>query len=407
MSKKTASSQLFTLQKKIWAVIISIILLCSNYTICNTSFPLPNEMVVLRNMDIINELCGWKEDSIPDNIMLINVSYDKELVDFVKQKEDTVGKTPIIDRHKLFEFLKNAKEANTYKYIFLDVNFEKGYISKSDSALFNLIAEMDRIVIPRHEGKYLQDDRLYSKAANSDYTVTKEETNFVRFQFIHDSIKSIPLKMYNDINKKDIHKWGPFYFSGNWLCRNGITLKLPFTTKMFIPNLGKDILENGNNEDFNGKIVIIGDFENDMHDTYKGKQPGAIIIMNAYYALVQGDHILFGKYGLTLLFYVFIALLYFFLAILYLNGKSLSSLFENAWIKVFVSIVSINILFWIIAGFAYFLGVVYNLWIPTVVFSILDFIVNTYKNYRDEKNNKCNAVAVSANSDCECSGSKE
>ena len=424
MGKEQKVSTLFKPSRCIWAVIISIIVLSLNYFICNTSFPLPDEMKIMRNWDIIKEFCGERKGYFPDDISLINVAYDKELIVFkdkeikdkeIKDKEirdDTLGETAITNRRKLLEFLNIAKEANNYKYIFLDVNFEEGYISESDSALFKTIIEMDRIVIPRHEGQKLQDDRLYAKAAISDYTVTREENNFSRFQFIHNGMESVPLKMYEDIYNKGIHKFGPLYFSNNWLCRNGITLKLPFTISedytqknIILPNLGENTLKYGSvADDIEGKIVIIGDFENDMHDTYIGKQPGAIIILNAFHALVQGDHILLGEHGLTLLFYIFTAFLYFFLAVMYLNGKSLSSLFENPWIKVFVSILSINLLFLIIASIAYLspLDIVYNVWIPTVVFSILDFIVNTYNNYRNEKNKNRTNNANAATDGTKC-----
>lgn len=393
---------LFTPRTCIMAAFISFLVLLSNYTICNTSFPLPGEMKILRNWDIAKEILGQNNDSIPNNIVLINTSYDKELVDFrdtatcdiLGAEPDTLGVVPITNRQKLLEFLTLARKANNYTYIFLDVHFEKGFVSKSDSALFNTIYEMDRIVIPTHEGKKLQDSRLYAKAAIADYTVTKEETTFSRFQFIHEGKKSVPLKMYEDIYNKDIHKFGIFYSCSNWLCRNGITLKLPFTNKdegaLYIPNLGEDILKQGfTPDDIRDKIVIIGDFKGkeDMHDTYLGMQAGGIIILNAFYALVQGDHILLGKFGLTLFFYLFTAILYFFLAVMYLKGKSLSSLFTNPWIKVLVSIISVNFLFLVIASIAYIspLDIVYNIWIPTAIFSVLDFIVNTINNYKDEK----------------------
>ena len=413
MDKGQGFFLLFTPKRCILAVLISIFVLFTNYTICNTSFPLPGEMTILRNWDIIKEFCGKRKGDYPDNISLINVAYDKELVVLEnKETHDTLGETAITNRRKLLEFLNIAKEANNYKYIFLDVNFEKGYISESDSALFKTIIEMDRIVIPKHEGQKLQDDRLYAKAAISDYTVTREENNFCRFQFIHNGGESVPLKMYEDIYNKGIHKSGPLYFSNNWLCRNGITLKLPFTIpedysqkSISLPNLGENTLKYGSADDIEDKIIIIGDFENDMHDTYVGKQPGAIIILNAFHALVQGDHILLGEHGLTLIFYIFTAFLYFFLAVMYLNGKSLSSLFENPWIKVLVSILSINLLFLIIASIAYFspLDIVYNVWIPTVVFSILDFIVNTYNNFRNEKtkNRTNNANAATDGTKCD------
>ena len=68
----------------------------------------------------------------------------------VEYEEDgmPVGNMVITDREKLLKLLTIAKAANNYRYIFMDVNFEEGINSPSDSALFQTIKSMDRIVIP-------------------------------------------------------------------------------------------------------------------------------------------------------------------------------------------------------------------------------------------------------------------
>lgn len=405
---------LFTPLKTAWAIAISLGISVCNYLVCNTSIPLPDEMTILKKWDELKAVSGWKRDSVPDEVMLINVAYDKQLIDY-SENEIPLGQTVITDRRKILKFLSFAKKADNYKYIFLDVFFEKGYISEADSELFKTISEMDRIVIPVHEGKELQDNRLYEKAANSDYTVTLDETTFSRFQFIHQGVKSVPLKMYEDITGATISQFGPLYFSNGWFCRNGITLKMPIriSDRNFIDEakssynvymLGTDVLDMDSvvpvANQINNKIVIIGDFLNDLHDTYTGKQPGSLICLNAYYSLIRGDHSLWGNCGLSFLFYLMMAFLYFILAIFFLNGMSFSSLIHNAWMKVVASVFSVTIIFWIIATIVYIspLGIIYNVWVPSGAFSILDFILSTYNNNKNEKSNITAPAAIVDNS---------
>lgn len=412
---------------------ISILLLLICYFVDNTSFPLPDEIKILQGWDQLKSIRGVNRDSVPDEVMLVDVAYDKQLVDYEKENVYTkqpefVGQYVITDRQKLLDFLKIAAEADNYKYIFLDVIFEKGIRSEQDSALFHQIAGMKRIVIPIHENKALEDSILYPMSANADYTVTGVETNFAHYQYIHDGVKSVPLKMYEDICGKTIHQWGPFFYCDDFpfLCRNGITLKMPIKVKKGqmnegekvrynILNLGSDLLDMNDiepiAEDIAGKIVVIGDFLTDIHDTYVGLQPGSIICMNAYYALANGDHTLRGKLFSTFFFYIFIAFFYFGLSLCYIDGHSLSAITNNPWMKVILSFVGTSGLFWIISTAAYIspAEIVYRIFIPSVFFTALDFFCNIrtcYITNKKDKNEKTKTIAtlVAADSHSESSG---
>ena len=406
---------MFTRNKVIISIVISILTLLISYVLGNTSIPFPDEMGVLQGWEKFKEWNGWEKDSIPDEVMLVNVAYDKQLVDY-SVNNIPIGQYAITDRRKLYDFLYKAHQADNYKYIMLDVFFEKGVESPQDSALFHLIANMDRMVIPVHEDLLLQDSILYAKAANADYTITWEENDFARFQFIHDGVKSMPLRMYEDICGKAINKWWFLYLSNNWFCWNGITLKMPIrmngeTTingdlQMFNSlNLGADLLAMDSispiSEEIKDKIVVIGNFKDDVHDTYVGSQPGSVICLNAYYALQRGDHLIWGRYGSTLLFFILMAFVYFGLSIACVNGISLSSMTNNPWLKLILSFASINLCIWGIAILAYItpLDLVYNVWVPISVFTLLDFIMNIYSSYNTKKNEKNNIPVSDGDAD--------
>lgn len=389
--------------KVAFSVILSILITLANYIAGNTSIPFPDEMKVLQGWDQFKKWRNTTKDSIPDEVMLIDVSYDKQLADYIIN-DIPVGQYAITDRQKLLDFLTAAQQADNYRYIMLDVIFEQGISSPQDSALFQLIASMKRIVIPVHQDTPLQDSILYCKAANADYTVTWEESNFARFQFIHDGLPSMPLQMYQDLSGDYIRQCSFFFFNQGWLCRNGITLKMPIRLsayteegdkqKINVFHLGCDVLALDSIapicDEIKDKIVVIGNFNEDVHDTYAGLMPGSIICLNAYYALLHGDHILLGRYGGVLLFYLFMLVLYFFISMAYLNGTSLSTKIQNPWLKLLLSLISINVLFWIIAILAYILplDLIYNVWIPIGTFTLLDFFANIFSNNKNQTHEK-------------------
>ncbi len=404
-----------TKKKVILSLLLSLFVLLANYIAGNTSFPLPEEMKILKRWDKFLQWNGWIQDSIPNEVLLVNVTYDKQLVDY-KVFDMPVGKYAITDRQKLHDFLTIAKHANNYKYIMLDIIFEKGISSPQDSALFHLIASMDRITIPVHEDIPLQDSILYKKAANSDYTTFWDETEFSRFQYIHDDIHSIPLRMYEDICGKTITQWGLFYFSNGWFCRNGITLQMPIRFSNDIVsdgdklicntlNLGADLLDNDSissiANEINNRIVVIGDFINDQHDTYIGRQPGSIICLNAYYALQRGDHSLFGPHGGVCVFFIIIGCLYFIMGLCYLNNFKPSTYIDKKWVRLVLSPVSLGVIFGTIALIAYRpFGIIYNVWIPIGIFSVIDFITNTYTTFRKHYEKKESISINTINGSC-------
>lgn len=404
-------------QKATWrnvvgAAIASVTILLLSYAICNTSIPLPDEMKVLQSWDTFKSINGFNKDSIPDDVLLVNVTYDKQLVDYARDGIP-LGQYAITDRKKLLDFLRAAQAADDYKYILLDVIFEKGIESPFDSALFHQIASMQRIVIPVHRDVLLQDTVLYQKAACADYTVTWKDTNFARFKYRWDDLPSIPLRMYQDLDGKTISKHGFLYTSNGWLCQNGLTLQFPiritgdmdvggYTMMKFnVLQLGADLMALDSiapiANEIKDKIVVIGDFYTDIHDTYVGPQAGSIICLNAYYALQRGEHILFGKFGLRLIFYILVAFVYFIMALCYLTGVSLSSFTELLWLKSVISFGGIGLLYWIVAILGYiFFDTVYNLWIPITFFSVLSVTINVYSRIKELKHEKIKTDSVSA-----------
>ena len=375
--------------KLVSSALISLGIIISSYIIGNSDFPLPDEMKVLRTLDNYKKFSGTFEDNVPDSILLVNVCYDKLLVDY-SVHDIPVGQYVITDREKLLRFLTAAYEANNYRYIMMDVFFEHNIVSEYDSALFALICKMDRIVIANHTDSYLSDSLLKHKSAYADYTVTWKVTKFSHFQFMREGNEpTMPLRIYEDLTGKTISQWGPLYFSDGKLCKNAVTLKLPIRVSedynLEAPNilekryefLGADILAHDSiypiSMQLQDKLVIIGDFMTDVHDTYLGPQPGSLICVNAYNALQQGDH--YYNWGWAfILFLLYVVIVYFLM-----SRISLLKFLPNVYLRMLFAFFSVPTILLVVALIAYLTtGYVFNMYIPSFMYWLYQIIKNLY-----------------------------
>ena len=371
------------------SVLTSTIIIIFTYVMGNSGYPLPGETGALKQITDYKKFLGMQIGNVPDSILFINVCYDKALVPY-EENEVPVGNTIITDREKLLQFLTKAKEANNYRYIFMDVFFEEGMETEYDSALFNTIISMDRIVIPKHKGVNMCDSILYQKASNADYATTWQALTFSRYQYIHDEDESVALKIYQDRFGSDIKKhWGGLWYTDNGrLCQNSATLLLPIRIMGSLLDeegqvrernyiyLSADLLDLDEvmpvSEQIDDKLIVIGDFKSDVHSTFLGPQPGSSILFNGYIALSQGAHLVNWLYmGILFVIYIIIGLFY-------LSGHSFSSMCANPWLSIVLSFLSTATVFLIIALIASWYDIAFNMWVPTTVYSLYDTFMQKY-----------------------------
>lgn len=388
-------SNTFTL---LWSVVsaTAVFLLC--YFIDNLPYSFVGDATIGQHIEQVKQYFGTDTDSVPSDILLINIAYDRELVDVVDEFGFHKGNIDITDRAKLLEILKRLKKTD-YKYILLDVAFASGYETSTDSALFSLIASMDNILIPKSENISLSDNKLYDKARYSDYSTHIAEYNFVKYEFLRNQEITAPYQLYLDIYHNEIKKWGPFYFFNGKLANKSVVLRHPIklwnkysingesknlgASKYF--NLGSDILELDLDisEIANKKIVIIGDFtENDIHDTYMGKISGPAIIINAFYAL-KNDNL-----SLPYWYILFIIVLYTIISFCIIKRISFFSKFpirkkiKSKTINFLISSLSITTLLTCNAVLIYiFFDLECNILIPSIYFSALLAFIK-FKHYQ-------------------------
>lgn len=384
-------------QRKLIAlsVLTSTVIIIFTYVMGNIGYPLPGETGALKQITDYKRFLGMQIDNVPDSILLINICYDKALVPY-QENGIPVGKTVITDREKLLQFLTKAKKANNYRYIFLDIFFEEGMNTAYDSALFHAIASMDRIVIPKHDEANLCDSILNPKAANADYATTWQVLTFSRYQYLHNNEASVALRMYQDRFGTDIKRhWGGLWYTDNGrLCQNSSTLLLPVrVTGSLLDDEGQvrernyihlsaDLLDLDRvipiSEQIDDKLIVIGDFKNDIHTTFLGAQPGSSILLNGYLSLSQGAHLVNWLF-MSLLFVIYIVI-----GLFYLSGHSFSSLVMNPWISILLSFLSTATVFLIIALVASWYDLAFNMWVPTTIYSLYDTFMQKYNIYKNK-----------------------
>lgn len=289
-----------------------------------------------------------KTQTFDTNVCFVNVSHDRQLVD-VNPDDHDAGNTDIADRGKLLQFLRKIKEENVrYEGIILDIRFEKKLKSVYDDSLFSQIVRMRNIVVADHRpedpGEPLVDPVLQPKLGMSDYKSVGNVSNFSRYSFLQGKKPSIALKMYDEHNGQPTsvkRLWRlPVYFSKGHLCVNSPMLFISGTVYSvenlpapeddndmtvfdymaeypYYEDLGADFLNMDERDwkaDLDGKYIVIADFENDVHDTYVGKVPGAYIIWMAYKHLQGRHHILSWLYiFLTIIGYMLVFYFQFFI----------------------------------------------------------------------------------------------
>lgn len=284
------------------SVINTVVLLFGTYLLNNLTRFTGEDIEQYALVEWVKDKLGMSGE--PGELPLyVNVAYDKQLVDVYDDDSLLLGNRDITDRSKLLGLLRQLAETNDYRYIFLDVRFERGYASENDSALFRQIREMPRMVVVRHEDMEMQDSSIIGKTGLNEYYSTITSTNFVRYPYLIGDSATIPLMAYRSIDGGDITRYlGCVYTDQGRLCHRSLFLHFPIREyteydddgEKIYYNLGADSLfvpAGYVTELARDKVVVIGNMVDDVHDTHIGLQPGPVITYLAYDALTKGEHL--------------------------------------------------------------------------------------------------------------------
>lgn len=389
------------------AAAVAVMLLCLSYLFNSLPYSFGGDVSAQVWTERIGFIFNGRRNHLPDSIALVNVAYDKTLVDYDGRLYNTIpgdnrrapsGRIALTDRRKLLDFLKAAKDGG-YKYIMLDVRFDDDIESDSVSlALFDLIGSMDRIAFAVHEGSDPVADVPADKAAFGDYNITAFESNAVKYPIVHGDRPSMASAMYSALNGGRISTFGPLTFDGSALCMRSLFLDYPVRvfdraveTDGLMPadyyylNLGVDLLADPDSVDrireyVADRIVVIGDFDNDVHDTSIGQLAGSLINLNAYISLSQGRHKISWLY--TALLFV----IYFVIALSLIKHQSPIDMIpalrrrKSTALRFLFSLVGFSVVLSLLSLLIYLTaGIIYSIVMPSLYFSLISLWIEKRK----------------------------
>ncbi|MDR1225237.1 MAG: hypothetical protein LBL07_20505 [Tannerella sp.] len=283
--------------KWIASFVHSALLMVTCYALWNNPYTFSGEASLIQWLNVGNSLLAG--DDLPKDLLLVNIAYDREFVDFYDEKGLPCGQIDITDRSKLTELFRYVDQAHNHKYIICDVYFDASLQTPSDDSLYALIGRIPRLVVPKHEGEVIS-EQIAHKAACSDYKTNIIENNLLKYQYLQHGEKSIPVYMWSELTGGIFEKTFFGYRMNGKVATNSIILN--FQTQLRSTyngndeknylNLGADLLEAlqivGPEALFADKTILIGDFcEHDIHSSVVGNIPGILINYNACLMLEQ------------------------------------------------------------------------------------------------------------------------
>lgn len=255
----------------------------------------------------------------PDDIIFLDVTEDKTVVTDIS----TGRRTYITDRHLLDSALQLLKANNSYQYILCDLGFEVPL--PDDSLTLGRFRYIPRI------GFALNPDALPDDP-EKHYQLPGGTTSLIKFsnwwEFTGDVSKvrlassqqgkSLPLVMAEAIYDREYQSRRLFLRetrSGS-ISFKSINIEPHIRPYQLLNNDGTsriwsltDLLTSmrySSNETIDtllrNKIIVIGDYSQDIYTTVYGDMPGALILLNCFISIAEGENILTTWWLLLLLF---------------------------------------------------------------------------------------------------------
>jgi hypothetical protein len=379
----------------------SFFLLFMGYLWLGTSYTFEDEALLIKLTTFLKkELLGNDPKPSPDKVIFINTAASKIPV---YTREDALSLQPsvelITDREKLARFLELLVPIkDSINLIVVDILFDlpdggDSILQQRFRELGNKILgvstmpEVDSIVPPIFPIPY----------ALSTYRSSAEM--YFKYPVAYKGNKTVPTVMYEKNTGSEIVKKGLFFRD-----HNKYILKSPITNIKVSPDdfkLSNDLHKKSftvhhmetlttmgpymDREDFrkmfSGKMIMIGDFSSDIHETVIGAMPGVLVLYNAYLTLLDGDNVM--KLGWLLLMIAGFT----WITYLILSGEGLSLLdgfkqkFRSRWIHFMIDSVDEILYLTILTMLSYFLFRIHiSILILFVYLKIGELVLDLFKN---------------------------
>lgn len=300
---------------RVWLLsfINGVIMLCLAFYWLSLPYTFGDEAFMIKWSSLVKKsLFGFDDKPAPNEVLFVNVANNKTTINALNQfgEISPYHRKVITDRAQLGAFFSLINEyKDDVKFVLCDVLFED--TTAHDSLLGRELMKLGgKLLTVSH----LKQERTYIRPvfevpyAPATYTAT--QNLFLKFPLVlQDSLKTVPLVMYEHLHEAQFRKKGIVYrFNGHlsmpspivdFKVRNtdfkvGSTLE---DANFAIYEMGtilemRDILDHKDlGNFFKGKMILIGDFKDDLHATPFGKLQGLLLIYNAYLTLVAKQNL--------------------------------------------------------------------------------------------------------------------
>ena len=402
--------------KKILASIFcAVIILIVTWKYQNYDYTLVLEDSFFKKIFFVKDKLYSPPPKVKASLVFINTGKDLALA------EDTIeyGNVAISDREKIYRFLhfiNSVKQRPAFTV--LDIQFYYPFTPdiRIDSMMQAEIKRNPDIILPlvkNSEGRYWKP--LYdAQYGYSDYRTFS--ATFNKFRIMNqENIRSIPILLHEKVNgvRYSDHFfyptcndslclsaiWPSYFIKDEDLVKStavddmqSIQVKnvaRPGKEQLSLQyyNMGEllfDIEASPENyaSAFNNKIVIVGNFNEDVHVTPVGKMTGPVLLANIYLSLLNRQHVM-NKWLIVILLVSMSALSYIALfknmPEVKFKFKFLFSSYLSNFLKTYISYLGAMLLLSLIT--LIFFNVQMALFLPSLMFSGIEYIKN--KKYKE------------------------
>lgn len=265
-----------------------LLLFAAVWLITNSSYTSTADEAILGKINALRQNLSGNQLHYNHDFVFINVSRDQKLI----SDPEEYGDIAITDRDKLARFFKILSDnGNQHYFTLCDIFFE--HPADEDTVLATQIGRCTKILFPCHIiADTLQKPCITVPCALSDFVTYTG--NFSKFRLQYDSLKTTPLVLLNTLDQKNYPDGFPnfrsvfplYYIRSPDVITAG---KYPYF------NLGELLLlsetDSFYQEYLQGRFIVIGNFDTDVHPSPAGKIAGPLILLNTWLTLRNGGQV--------------------------------------------------------------------------------------------------------------------
>ena len=223
--------------------------------------------------------------------------------------------------------------------------------SDADSALQASVRGLNKIVFPAQlsDSGTAEELAIQVPSAIADYEMVNG--GFLKFKlFQNKTVPTLPVYMYQQISGKELKQKFGWYFQGYRPVMNSLIIDYQIRTHELMDegeypviNLSELMLlpeEVIANDFLKRRFIIMGDFNNDTHETIYGSTPGTLILLNVYLSLMDGQHLISFWWWIFLL----VGFTFFSRRMLFPEPDPITHKYANLWIPLLRSATFLSIL---------------------------------------------------------------